>query len=250
MSGGDRSGDEPPLRISGEREFPLSPLTLPEASDVAAVEESGAGRLLLERARAVAPGFALTERTAPAIAQICRDLDGLPLALELAAAHARLLGPEALLARLDQAVQSPRSRELPGRQSTIRSMLDWSYALLTRDEQTALRRLSVFSGGFTFEAVEEVLGDDVDAFSALAGLVDQSMVLPRVSGTGSSNRFASMRPAASRRAPRPTTLRTGMPTGYARWAGTRSPVSEPRSSPAISTWFRRSPRTCEPRCNV
>jgi len=229
-----------PLRISGEREFPLSPLTLPEASDVAAVEESGAGRLLLERARAVAPGFALTERTAPAIAQICRDLDGLPLALELAAAHARLLGPEALLARLDQAVQSPRSRELPGRQSTIRSMLDWSYALLTRDEQTALRRLSVFSGGFTFEAVEEVLGDDVDAFSALAGLVDQSMVLPRVSGTGSSNRFASMRPAASRRAPRPTTLRTGMPTGYARWAGTRSPVSEPRSSPAISTWFRRA----------
>jgi len=171
---------------------------------VAAVEESGAGRLLLERARAVAPGFALTERTAPAIAQICRDLDGLPLALELAAAHARLLGPEALLARLDQAVQSPRSRELPGRQSTIRSMLDWSYALLTRDEQTALRRLSVFSGGFTFEAVEEVLGDDVDAFSALAGLVDQSMVLPRVSGTGSSNRFASMRPAASRRAAKPT----------------------------------------------
>ena len=133
--------------------------------------------MLLERARAVAPAFALTERTAPAIASICRQLDGLPLALELAAAHARLLSADALLARLDQAVSSPRARDLPDRQSTIRATLDWSHDLLTLDEQTALRRLAVFAGGFGLDAAEAVVGDDVDVFAALAGLVDQSMVL-------------------------------------------------------------------------
>ena len=133
--------------------------------------------MLLERARAVAPAFTLTERTAPAIAAICRQLDGLPLALELAAAHARLLSADALLARLDQAVSSPRARDLPDRQSTIRATLDWSHDLLTLDEQTTLRRLAVFAGGFGLDAAEAVVGDDVDVFAALAGLVDQSMVL-------------------------------------------------------------------------
>ena len=94
-----------PLRLRTEQDLPLAPLSLPEASDVASVSASGAGQMLLERARAVSPAFALTERTAPAIASICRQLDGLPLALELAAAHARLLYADALLARLDQAVQ-------------------------------------------------------------------------------------------------------------------------------------------------
>ena len=166
-----------PLRIRAEQELPVAPLSLPATSDVTSVASSGAGQMLLDRARAVAPSFALTERTAPAIAAICRQLDGLPLALELAAAHARLLSADALLARLDQAVSSPRARDLPDRQSTIRATLDWSHDLLTLDEQTALRRLAVFAGGFGLDAAEVVVGDDVDVFAALAGLVDQSMVL-------------------------------------------------------------------------
>ena len=166
-----------PLRLRTEQDLPLAPLSLPEASDVASVSASGAGQMLLERARAVSPAFTLTERTAPAIASICRQLDGLPLALELAAAHARLLSADALLARLDQAVSSPRARDLPDRQSTIRATLDWSHDLLTLDEQTTLRRLAVFAGGFGLDAAEAVVGDDVDVFAALAGLVDQSMVL-------------------------------------------------------------------------
>ena len=166
-----------PLRLRTEQDLPLAPLSLPEASDVASVSASGAGQMLLERARAVSPAFTLTERTAPAIASICRQLDGLPLALELAAAHARLLSADALLARLDQAVSSPRARDLPDRQSTIRATLDWSHDLLTLDEQTTLRRLAVFVGGFGLDAAEAVVGDDVDVFAALAGLVDQSMVL-------------------------------------------------------------------------
>ena len=173
-----------PLRLRAEQDLPVRPLTLPQGSDLAAVAASGAGQMLLDRARSVAPTFALTERTAPAIASICRRLDGLPLALELAAAHARLLSADALLDRLDQAISSPRSRDLPERQSTMRATLDWSHDLLTLDEQTTLRRLAVFAGGFNLEAAETVLGDDVDAFTALAGLVDQSMVvaMPEVDG--------------------------------------------------------------------
>ena len=165
-----------PLRVRAEQDQPLAPLSLPDGADRASVAASGAGQMLLERAKAVAPGFALTDRTAPAIAAICRQLDGLPLALELAAAHARLLSAEALLARLDQAVSSPRVRDLPDRQSTMRATLDWSHELLTLDEQVTLRRLSVFAGGFGLDAAEDVVGDDVDTFTALAGLVDQSMV--------------------------------------------------------------------------
>jgi predicted ATPase/transcriptional regulator with XRE-family HTH domain len=166
-----------PLRLRVEQDQPLAPLSVPDGADRASVAASGAGQMLVDRARAVAPAFALTDRTAPAIAAICRQLDGLPLALELAAAHARLLTADALLARLDQAVSSPRVRDLPDRQSTMRATLDWSHDLLTLDEQVTLRRLSVFAGGFTLEAAEDVVGGDVDTFAALAGLVDQSMVL-------------------------------------------------------------------------
>ncbi len=167
-----------PLRIRHERDFPLAPLDLPARPDLAGVTESAAARLLLDRARTVSPGFALTERTAPAVAQICRRLDGLPLALELAAAHARFLGPEALLDRLDQALSAPRARDVPERHSTMRATLDWSHDLLTLDEQRGLRRLAVFAGGFTLDAADVVLGDDLDAFTVLAGLVDQSVVQP------------------------------------------------------------------------
>ncbi|UQX87454.1 helix-turn-helix domain-containing protein [Jatrophihabitans telluris] len=166
-----------PLRVRVERDYPLGPLALPRSTDVNAVAASPAARLLLDRAGA-ARDFALSPRTAASIAQICHRLDGIPLALELAAAHARFLGPQALLARLDQAVASPRSRDRPARQSTMRATMDWSVELLTADEQALLARLSVFAGGFTIEAVEVVAAEGLDTFTALGGLVEQSLVMP------------------------------------------------------------------------
>ncbi|MGK5114245.1 MULTISPECIES: ATP-binding protein [unclassified Geodermatophilus] len=165
------------LRVRAELEVPLEPLAVPARSDVEAVSASPAARVFLDRARAAGRAVALTEATAPDVAAICRRLDGLPLALELAAAHARFLSPAALLARLDQAVASPRSRDLPERQRTIGATLDWSHELLTAEEQVLLRRLSVFAGGFALEAVQEVAGADVDVLPALAGLVEQSLVV-------------------------------------------------------------------------
>ena len=124
------------------------------------------------------PALQLTAATAPAVAAICRRLDGLPLALELAAAHARLLPPAALLDRLSSALRLVRSRDLPERQRTMTATLDWSHDLLTRDEQRLLRRLSVFAGGFSLAAAEQVAGDDGAVFAVLAGLVEQSLVAP------------------------------------------------------------------------
>ncbi|NEK56280.1 XRE family transcriptional regulator [Geodermatophilus sabuli] len=167
-----------PLRVRAEQDRPVQPLALPTGPGTAAVAASPAARLFLDRARATGRAVALTDDTAADVAAICRRLDGLPLALELAAAHARLLSPAALLARLDQALASPRSRDLPERQRTMRATLDWSHALLTHDEQVLLRRLSVFAGGFSLAAAEEVAGVGGDVLPALAGLVEQSLVLP------------------------------------------------------------------------
>ena len=170
-----------PLRIRAEHELPVSPLALPSGPDPTAVMSSSAGQMFLDRARAVAPGYSITRESGPVVAEICRRLDGVPLALELAAAHARLLAPATLLQRLDQAVAAGRSRELPPRQRTMQATLDWSHALLTREEQTLLRRLAVFVGGFTLPMAESVMErvarDAPDVFGALAGLVDQSLVV-------------------------------------------------------------------------
>ena len=148
-----------PLRVRGEQEYPVTPLDLPASTRSPTVEEvlaSPSGRLFAERARAASPAFSITEENASSVAAICRRLDGLPLALELAAAKARFLGPTELLARLDRALQSGGARDLPERQRTMRDTLDWSHALLSREEQALFRRLSVFSGGFTLEAAESV----------------------------------------------------------------------------------------------
>ena len=170
-----------PLRIRVEHELPVSPLSLPSAPNPTAVMSSPAGQMFLDRARAVAPGYSVTRESGPVIAEICRRLDGVPLALELAAAHARLLAPATLLQRLDQAVAAGRSRELPSRQRTMQATLDWSHALLTQAEQTLLRRLAVFVGGFTLpmaeSVIERVATDRLEVFGALTGLVDQSLVV-------------------------------------------------------------------------
>ena len=188
-----------PLRLRVEQEYPLGPLTLPRTSDVAAVAASPAAQVFLERARAVDPGLELTAATAPAVAAICRRLDGLPLALELAAAHARLLPPAALLGRLSSALSLVRSRDRPERHRTMTATLDWSHDLLTRDEQRLLRRLSVFAGGFSLAAAEQVAGYDGPVLAVLAGLVEQSLVTPDFRGEARYRMLEPVREYAAER---------------------------------------------------
>ncbi|MGY1639377.1 ATP-binding protein [Geodermatophilus sp. SYSU D00742] len=166
------------LRVRAELDRPLEPLPVPAGRGVAAVADSPAAQVFLDRARAAGRPVPLNGATAADVAAICRRLDGLPLALELAAAHARYLSPAALLARLDQAVGSPVSRDLPERQRTVRATLDWSHDLLTLDEQVLLRRLAAFSGSFSLEAAQQVAGHG-DVVPALGGLVEQSLVAVR-----------------------------------------------------------------------
>jgi predicted ATPase/DNA-binding XRE family transcriptional regulator len=166
-----------PLRLRGEQEYPVEPLAVPDpaqALDAENVAASPAARLFVERALEANPAFSLNQNAA-AVAAICWRLDGLPLALELAAARARFLGPSELLSRLDQALQSGGARDLLERQRTMRSTLDWSHELLAEAERGLFRRLSVFAGGFTLEAAEEVAGGE-DMFDLLGRLVEQSLV--------------------------------------------------------------------------
>ncbi len=163
------------LRVRAEREHPLGPLPVPARPDAATVAASPAARLFLDRAAAAGRAVSLQEAAAD-VAAICRRLDGLPLALELAAAHARYLPPSALLDRLDDALGSGRSRDLPERQRTMRAALDWSHDLLTAGEQALLRRLAVFAGGFDLDAARAVAGG-ADVVPELGGLVEQSLVV-------------------------------------------------------------------------
>ncbi len=190
-----------PLRVRAERELPLGPLPVPARPDAATVAASPAARLFLDRAAAAGRTVALDDAAAD-VAAICRRLDGLPLALELAAAHARYLPPSALLGRLDDALGSARSRDLPERQRTMRAALDWSHDLLTAGEQALLRRLAVFAGGFDLDAARAVAGG-ADVVPELAGLVEQSLVVV-VDGPGPRYRllepvrqYAAARLAAS-----------------------------------------------------
>jgi predicted ATPase/transcriptional regulator with XRE-family HTH domain len=169
------------LRLRGECEHPVRPLELPRPSAGAdAVLASPAGALFVERARAVASGFAVDDSNARDVAQLCGRLAGIPLALELAAAKVRLLSPAALLARLDTAMASAGARDLPPRQQTMQATLDWSYELLDPDQQRLFRLLGVFTGGFTLDAAEAVAGGDV--LEPLERLVEHSLV--RVSTDG------------------------------------------------------------------
>jgi len=180
-----------PLRVGGEQEYPVPPLELPASTRDPGVEDvlgSPSGRLFVERARAASPTFSLTEANAAAVASICWRLAGLPLALELAAAKVRFLSPSSLLARLDRALSAGWARDVPERQRTLRATLDWSHDLLSEPEKALFRRLSVFAGGFTLEAVEAVgaAGDVAaeDALESLGRLVEQSLVTAELDGDG------------------------------------------------------------------
>jgi predicted ATPase/DNA-binding SARP family transcriptional activator len=172
------------LQVRGERVVPVPPLRLPDRDEVQPVArflEVDAVRLFVERAQAIQPGFALAEPTARAVAEICRRLDGLPLAIELAAAWSSVLTPAALLERLasGSSLLSGGARDLPARQQTLRATISWSYDLLEPAEQALFRRLAVFAGGFSLEAAEAV-AEGEDVLPLLARLVEKSLVVAQV----------------------------------------------------------------------
>ena len=173
-----------PLRVAGEREYQVRPLALPEASAAATLEElaeSEAVALFVERARAIEPGFALGPENAAAVAAVCAALDGLPLAIELAAARVRLLPPRAILERLGASLSllTGGPRDQPERQRTLRGAIQWSHDLLDPDGQTMFRRLAVFAGGWSLEAAEAVCtpagAEGLDTLETLDALVRHSL---------------------------------------------------------------------------
>jgi predicted ATPase len=184
------------LRISGEHEFAVPPLPVPPAGappDPEELRRYPAVSLFTERAHAAAPGFELTVGNAAAVAEICRRLDGLPLAIELAAARARLLPPPALLSRIDErfSLLTGGARDLPQRQQTLRNTLDWSFDLLAASEQALFARLGLFAGSFSLPAAEAIGAGSAQevhtpaqgpVMDTLGALVDSSLVRPDAGG--------------------------------------------------------------------
>ncbi len=167
------------LHLYGEREIVVPPLALPELAEPESDDERAAMSLFIERARAVKPAFVLDAENRRIVAEICVQLDGLPLAIELAAARCKLLSPAAILARLSSRLNllTGGARDLPVRQQTLRNTLDWSYDLLNETEQHFFRRLGVFIGSWTFEAAEAVtMAEQLDILYLLTSLVDKSLV--------------------------------------------------------------------------
>jgi predicted ATPase/DNA-binding CsgD family transcriptional regulator len=171
-----------PLRLLGEQEFPVAPLPTPplDVNDEAQLADNPAVRLFTERARAVDPRFSATNDSLHDIAEICRSLDGLPLAIELAAARVRVLTPSALRERLERRLPLlvGGARDAPVRHQTMRGTIAWSYGLLTPGEQEVFRRLAVFSGGFTLDATQAVASRDptADVLPILERLVEHNLI--------------------------------------------------------------------------
>ena len=174
-----------PLQLSGERRYAVPPLLLPDLErlpEAAVLSDYEAVRLFAERAAAAKAGFAVTAENAPAVAEICVRLDGLPLALELAAARIPALPPAALLSRLDRRLKllTGGARDLDERQRTLRATVEWSYELLAEPERMLFARLGVFMGGCTLEAAEAVCDFDgelgIDVLDGLTSLLDMSML--------------------------------------------------------------------------
>jgi predicted ATPase len=187
-----------PLHIRAEREIAVAPLPLPDPGrlpPLADLARIPAMALFVERAQAANAGFALTADNAAAVAGICRRLDGLPLAIELAAARIKVLPPAALLARLEQRLPllTGGGRDLPTRQRTMRDAIAWSYDLLSPAEQELFRRLAVFAGGYTLEAAEAVSGPDgaLPVFDGIASLIEQSL-LRQVPESGNQPRYSML----------------------------------------------------------
>ena len=187
-----------PLRMAGEQTYPLSTLSLPEEHrniGIEALAQFPAVALFLDRARLQQPGFALTALTAAAVTEICRRVEGIPLAIELAAARVRVLSVEKIAERLQDRFRllSGGSRLALPRQQTLRALIDWSYDLLTDAEKAMFQRLSVFAGGCTLEAAEEVCAGGIvlepDALDLLASLTEKSLVVFESRETPASYRW-------------------------------------------------------------
>ncbi|MGD9891855.1 MAG: tetratricopeptide repeat protein, partial [Dehalococcoidia bacterium] len=208
-----------PLQVAGEHQWRVPPLALPRSADLRTTDDvarAPAVRLFLERAQAVVPDFRLTSENAPNVAEICTQLAGIPLALELAAARVHILTIQQILTRLEGTFRllSGSSRAAPARQQTLQATLDWSYDLLSEEERVLFRRLAVFAGGFTLEAAEAVCGamgngqpalgagsaDDCrlpiaaehDVLEPLGHLVDKSLVM--VEADGPAARYSLLEP--------------------------------------------------------
>jgi predicted ATPase len=191
-----------PLRVSGEQEYPVRPLATPDMVRIPYAEDlagNPAVELFVERARNVLPDFTLSRTNAAAVAAICRRLDGLPLALELAAARLRVMSPSDLLGRLDRSLPllTHGSRDLPERQRTMRAVIEWSYQLLSESDWRLLNRLAVFQGGWDLEAAEAVgAGWDIideEVLDLLSALVEQSLVVAAMREEGGA-RFRMLVP--------------------------------------------------------
>ncbi len=188
-----------PLHVRGERVHPVGPLEVPTPPlpPLGALSQYEAVKLFIARAADADPAFAITNETAPAVAEICARLDGLPLAIELVAARVRSLSPETLLARLSNRlkVATGGARDLPERQRTLRAAIDWSYSLLHPGERMLFWRLAVFVGGCTLGAIEAVCeraGDlSIDALDGVESLLDKSL-LRREVGADGEPRFAML----------------------------------------------------------
>ena len=172
-----------PLRLYGEQEYSVPPLTLPDPRVMPPLEvltQYEAVRLFVERARAIKADFFVTNENAPAVAEICARLDGLPLAIELAAARTRMLPPQKMLERLGNRLKLLKGgpRDLPTRQQTLRGTIDWSYELLEEEEKILFGRLSVFSGGRTLEAIEEICDPEgeLEALEGVESLLEKSLL--------------------------------------------------------------------------
>ena len=178
------------LHLSKEREFIVPPFALPNNTAQISLDELSnyeAIKLFVERARNVKPNFALREDNAKSVTEICSRLDGLPLAIELAAARVKILSPRAILAKLENRLKllTGGARDLPARQQTMRGAVEWSYDLLNEDEKTLFRRLAVFAGGFTFEAAEAVCGgSDLLILDLITSLVNKSLLVAKEQADG------------------------------------------------------------------
>jgi predicted ATPase/class 3 adenylate cyclase/DNA-binding CsgD family transcriptional regulator len=189
------------LHVQAEQEFFVPSLSLPDPNhvpDLATLSQYEAVALFIRRAQSAKPAFQVTNANAPAVAEICVRLDGLPLAIELAAARMKLLSPEALLARLHQSLHVLTSgpRDVVARQQTLRNTIEWSFQLLNTQEQWLFRRLSVFVGGCTLEAIEALctsLGSETEPIlDGVASLVDKSMLQRVEQQAGEESRFVML----------------------------------------------------------
>jgi predicted ATPase/DNA-binding SARP family transcriptional activator len=180
-----------PLGITGERLWPVEPLALPpDDAEVATAARCAAVRLLADRARAVRPGFEVSDANLAAVVRICRALDGMPLAIELAAARLRAMAPDEVAARLDDRFRllTGGSRTALPRHQTLRAVVDWSWELLSEPERALCRRLAGFAGGATLEAAEQVCSGGpvarADVLDLLTALVDKSLLVVRQDADG------------------------------------------------------------------